>query len=170
VTIGADDFSAVDSAATLRHAGNLCYDRIGWVSSLPTATDGFVPGCSSSIGTSFGRNRMCRLFLAIALAFLVLPALDASAQQKTPAPPAQSQPAADNGLTTERLTAIGVGVLAGVVLGEVIGGSEVLKLVGGVAGGYVGAWWYDSNDSRARAGLRQPTAAAWRPERLAFAQ
>jgi hypothetical protein len=112
---------------------------------------------------------MCRLFFIVALAFLVLPALDASAQQKTPAPPAQAQPA-DNGLTTERLTAIGVGVLAGVVLGEVIGGSEILKLVGGVAGGYVGAWWYDSNDSRTRAGLRQPTVAAWRPERLAFAQ
>jgi hypothetical protein len=111
-----------------------------------------------------------RLFIGVALALLVLLPVTASAQPKPPAPPAQAQVAGD-GLALDKIVAIGVGVLVGVLAGEAIGGADAITLIAGVAGGYVGAWWYDSG-ANVRANLRQPTAvaAAWQPSELALAR
>jgi hypothetical protein len=114
-----------------------------------------------------------RLVIGVALALLVLLPVTASAQPKPPAPaapPAQMQAAGD-GLALDKIVAIGVGVLVGVLAGEAIGGADAITLIAGVAGGYVGAWWYDSG-ATVRANLRQPTAvaAAWRPSELALAR
>jgi hypothetical protein len=111
-----------------------------------------------------------RLVIGVVLALLVLLPVTASAQPKPPAPPAQSQATGD-GPALDKIVAIGVGVLVGVLAGEALGGADALTLLAGVAGGYVGAWWYDSGD-RLRANLRQPTAvaAAWQPSELALAR
>jgi hypothetical protein len=111
-----------------------------------------------------------RLLIGVALALLVLLPVTASAQPKPPAPPAQTQVAVD-GLPLDKIVAIGVGVLAGVLAAEAIGGADALTLIAGVAGGYVGSWWYDSG-ANVRASLRQPTAvaAAWQPSELALAR
>lgn len=114
-----------------------------------------------------------RLVIGVALALLVLLPVTASAQPKPPAsptPPAQTQ-AASEGPGLDKIVAIGVGVLVGVLAGEALGGADALTLLAGVAGGYVGAWWYDSGD-RVRVNLRQPTAvaAAWRTSELTLAR
>jgi hypothetical protein len=112
-----------------------------------------------------------KLLIGVALALLVLLPVTASAQPKPPAaPPAQAQATGD-GLNLDKIVAVGVGVLVGVLAGEALGGADAITLLAGVAGGYVGAWWYDSGD-RVRASLRQPTAvaAAWRPSELALAR
>jgi hypothetical protein len=108
------------------------------------------------------------LFLSVALALLVLLPVDASAQPKPPAPPAAPLMTSD-APNLEKLLAIGVGVLAGVVAVETFGGADAMTLLAGVAGGYLAAWWYESG---ARATLRQPTAvtAAWIPGDLALAR
>jgi hypothetical protein len=110
-----------------------------------------------------------RLLIGVALALLVLLPVGASAQPKPPAPPAQAQTA--DGVNLDKIVAVGVGVLVGVLAAEALGGADALTLLAGVAGGYVGAWWYDSGD-RVRANLRQPTAvaAAWQPGELALAR
>ncbi len=110
-----------------------------------------------------------RLLIGIALALLVLLPVGASAQPKPPAPPAQAQTV--DGINLDKIVAVGVGVLVGVLAAEALGGADALTLLAGVAGGYVGAWWYDSGD-RVRANLRQPTAvaAAWQPGELALAR
>lgn len=111
-----------------------------------------------------------RFVIGVALALLVLLPVGASAQPKPPAaPPAQAQTA--DGPNLDKIVAIGVGVLVGVLAGEALGGADAITLLAGVAGGYVGAWWYDSGD-RVRANLRQPTAVAatWRPSELALAR
>ena len=109
------------------------------------------------------------LLIGVALALLVLLPVGASAQPKPPAPPAQAQTA--DGVNLDKIVAVGVGVLVGVLAAEALGGADALTLLAGVAGGYVGAWWYDSGD-RVRANLRQPTAvaAAWQPGELALAR
>jgi hypothetical protein len=113
-----------------------------------------------------------RLLLSVALALLVLLPLDASAQPKPPSPsaPPPSQVLGD-GLNLDKLVVIGVGVLVGVVAAEAIGGADAVQLLAGLAGGYLGAWWYESGD-RVRIGVRQPTAtsAVWSGGKLALAQ
>jgi hypothetical protein len=111
-----------------------------------------------------------RLLIGVALALLVFLPINASAQPKPPAPPAQTQATSD-GPGLDKIVAIGVGVLVGVLAGEALGGADALSLLAGIAGGYVGAWWYESGD-RVRANLRQPTAvaAAWRPSELTLAR
>jgi hypothetical protein len=112
---------------------------------------------------------MYRLLLAIAMAASLLLPFGASAQQ---APPPQSQPVLDGG-NAGKLLAIGVGVIAGVAVAEAIGVVDTASLLGGVVGGYLAAWWYDSSSDggRMRANVRQPTAASavWRLEQLALA-
>jgi hypothetical protein len=112
---------------------------------------------------------MCRLLLAIAVAVSLLLPFCASAQQ---APPAQSQPAPEGG-TPGKLLAIGIGIVAGVAVAEAIGVVDTASLLGGVVGGYLAAWWYDSwsDGGRIPASVRQPTAASavWRSEQLALA-
>jgi hypothetical protein len=111
-----------------------------------------------------------RLLIGVALALFVFMPLAASAQPKPPSPPGQTQATGD-APNLDKIVAIGVGVLVGVLAGEALGGADALTLLAGVAGGYVGAWWYDSGD-RVRANLRQPTAVAatWRPSELALAR
>jgi hypothetical protein len=115
---------------------------------------------------------MGRLLLGIALAAFLLVPFGASAQQ-APTPPSQSQPVAD-GANTGKLVAIGVGVIGGVAVAEALGVVNVVTLIGGVAGGYLVAWWYDSANDPAhmRMSGRQATAAlaTWPLERLALAQ
>jgi hypothetical protein len=109
-----------------------------------------------------------RLLIGVALALLVFLPVNASAQPKPPSPPAQITL---DGPGLDKVVAIGVGVLVGVLAAEALGGADALTLLAGVAGGYVGAWWYESGD-RVRANLRQPTAvaAAWLPSELALAR
>jgi hypothetical protein len=113
---------------------------------------------------------MYRLLFAVAIAVSLLLPFDASAQQAPP--PSQSQPALESG-STGRLVAIGVGVIAGVAVAEAIGVVDTASLLGGVVGGYLAAWWYDSSNDggRMRTNVRQPTAASavWRSETLALA-
>jgi hypothetical protein len=111
-----------------------------------------------------------RLVIGVALALFVLLPVTASAQPKPPAPPAQTQGTGD-ALALDKIVAIGVGVLVGVLAAESIGGADALTLIAGVAGGYIGAWWYDSG-AVVRANLRQPTAVAavWQPSELALAR
>jgi hypothetical protein len=111
-----------------------------------------------------------RLLLSVALALLILLPLDASAQPKPPAAPAPSQVLGD-GLNLDKIVVIGVGVLVGVIAAEAIGGADAVQLLAGLAGGYLGAWWYESGD-RVRIGVRQPTAtsALWSGGELAVAQ
>lgn len=115
---------------------------------------------------------MYRQLLGVALAASFLLSFGASAQPAAPPPPSQSQPAADGG-GGGKLVAIGVGVIAGVAVAEAVGVVDTASLLGGVVGGYLAAWWYDSlsDAARMRSNMRQPTAAsaAWRPEQLALA-
>src|SRR5260221_60264 len=110
-----------------------------------------------------------RLLIGIALALLVLLPVGASAQPKPPAPPAQAQTV--DGINLDKIVAVGVGVLVGVLAAEALGGADALTLLAGVAGGYVRAWLYDSGH-RVLANLSQPTAvaAAWQPGELALAR
>jgi hypothetical protein len=73
--------------------------------------------------------------LAMSMAFTMQPAY------------AQGAAAADKGETLitirpAHLVAIGVGVLGGIVVGEVLLGTDVGLLVGGGLGGYLGHVWY----------------------------
>src|SRR5437763_17019825 len=114
-----------------------------------------------------------RLVIGVALALLVLLPVTASAQPKPPAsptPPAQTQ-AASEGPGLDKIVAIGVGVLVGVLAGEALGGADALTLLAGVTGDNVGAWWYDSRNHM-RVNHRQPkaVAAAWPPIELTVAR
>jgi hypothetical protein len=113
---------------------------------------------------------MRRLLLGIAMAVCFLMPFTVSAQQASP--PSQAQPALE-GSNTGKLVAIGVGVIAGVAVAETLGVVDTASLLGGVVGGYLAAWWYDSSSEggRMRSNMRQPTAASamWRPSQLALA-
>ena len=113
---------------------------------------------------------MYRLLLAIAVAVSLLLPYGASAQLAPPT--AQSQPAPESG-NAGKLLAIAIGIVAGVAVAEAIGVVDTASLLGGVVGGYLAAWWYDSSSDGGRmpASVRQPTAASavWRSEQLALA-
>jgi len=113
---------------------------------------------------------MYRLLLGMAIAVSLLLPFGASAQQASP--PGQTPPTIE-GVNTGKLLAIGVGVVAGIAVAEAIGVVDTASLLGGVVGGYLAAWWYDSSNDggRLRANVRQPAAAlaVWRSERLAMA-
>jgi hypothetical protein len=114
---------------------------------------------------------MRNLILVGALALLVLSPLTAAAQQ-TPAP-APVIPPTIEGVPTAKVLAIGVGVLAGAVVVEVIAGGDVAAVVGGAAGGLLAAWWYDnSSGNLTRATMREPAGAPAlaRAEHLAMAR
>jgi hypothetical protein len=112
------------------------------------------------------------LLVGIALAVSLLLPIGVSAQQAPTAPP-QAQPTTD-GVNTGKLVAIGVGVIAGVAVAEALGVVDTASLLGGVVGGYLAAWWYESSNKsmNTRVSVRQPTAASatWRAERLALVQ
>jgi hypothetical protein len=119
-----------------------------------------------------GRTSMRNLFLVGAFALLVLSPLTAAAQQK-PAVPTPSLPPTIEGVPTAKILVIGAGVLAGAVVVEAIAGGEVFAVIGGAAGGLIGAWWYDSaNGSLTHASLREPAGLpeAAHAQRLATAR
>ena len=110
----------------------------------------------------------------IALCLLVLLPFGAVAQQPAPAP-APAKPAAPvEGVNTGKVVAIGVGALLGIVAAEAVIVGDAAAIVGGVAGGAVGAWWYNSSSetAQAKANIR-PTAAreaAYHGEMLVLAR
>ena len=115
---------------------------------------------------------MRNLVLVGALALLVLSPLTAAAQQRaapaTPTPVAQTT---IEGFPLDKLLAIGVGALVVAAAAEAIIGGQVVALIGGVAGGLVGASWYDNGGS-VRLAMREPAGAPTlaRAERLELAR
>jgi hypothetical protein len=117
---------------------------------------------------------MRNLILVGALALLVLSPLTAAAQQRAaPAPtaPTPVAQAATDGFPLNKVLAVGVGAILGAATTQAIVGGEVVALVGGLAGGLVGAWWYDNGGS-VRVAMREPAVAPAlaRGERLALAR
>ena len=98
--------------------------------------------------------------LAVFALFGLLP-FAASAQQRAPVPaPTPQAPAQmlDN-VNLNKALAIGAGVVIGAVVLESIAVGDAMVLVGGVAGGLIGAWWYEnSGDPVQRASIRQSAA------------
>jgi hypothetical protein len=93
--------------------------------------------------------------LAMLVLFGLMP-FAASAQQRAPAaPPAQAQ-AADS-VNYNKILAIGAGVVVGAVVFESVAVGDAMVLVGGVAGGLLGAWWYE-NAGDPRLNIRQSAA------------
>ena len=75
------------------------------------------------------------------------------------------------GFPLNQLLAIGVGAFLGATATQAIFGGEAVALIGGVAGGLVGAWWYDNGGS-VRLAMREPARAPTlaRAERLELAR
>ena len=117
---------------------------------------------------------MRNLILVSALAVLVLLPMPAAAQQRAAPAPAAPTPVAQTtieGFPLDKLLAIGVGAIVGAAAAEAIIGGQVVALIGGVAGGLVGASWYDNGGS-VRLAMREPAGAPTlaRAERLALAR
>src|SRR5215467_7704947 len=83
--------------------------------------------------------------VVIALSLLVLVSTGAVAQQPAPAPQASPM---DN-VNTGKVVAVGIGALLGIVAAEAVVVGDAAAIVGGVAGGLVGAWWYSSGSETA---------------------
>jgi hypothetical protein len=115
---------------------------------------------------------MRNLMLAVVLALLTLTPFTASAQQR----PAQAPTAPAltiEGISSAKILAIGIGAVLGVVAAEAVLAGDTVGLLGGVAGGILAAWWYDSaSGGPSRAALRQPAVAPIpaRAESLALAR
>jgi hypothetical protein len=109
---------------------------------------------------------MRSLILAGALALSVLSPWSASAQQQVAVPPTIE------GVSSAKVLAIGFGALLGAVAAQALVAGEGVTLVGGLAGGVLGAWWYDNSSAPVRAALREPAAAPAlaSAERLALAR
>lgn len=100
---------------------------------------------------------MRNLILVAALALLVLAPLTASAQQRAAPAPPPAAPRAAEGISSNKIVAIGVGALLGAVVGQAIVTGEGITLIGGAAGGLLAAWWYEvgSGGSSTRAAMRE---------------
>lgn len=99
---------------------------------------------------------MRRFSWIAAVLFVVMLPFSAMAQQRTPAPQPQPQQQGIDGISTGKLIAIGGGAVIGAVLLESVVVGDAAALAGGVIGGFVGAWWYDSRGEMSqRASLRQ---------------
>jgi hypothetical protein len=113
---------------------------------------------------------MRNLVVVGAFALLLLSPLTAAAQTKPVQTPAL--PPTIEGVPTNKVLAIGAGVLAGAVAAEALVGGELVAVIGGAAGGLIGAWWYEnSNGSPTKATMREPMGAPMlaRVEHLALA-
>jgi hypothetical protein len=108
------------------------------------------------------------ILVASMIAFLGCLSAAASAQQRAPSPsPSQpgQMPMMDGmkmmegmNMNMNKVLAIGAGVVVGAVVLEALAVGDAMVLVGGVAGGLIGAWWYDnSGDPMSRTAIR-PTA------------
>jgi hypothetical protein len=102
---------------------------------------------------------MRNLMLAVVLALSALAPLSASAQQR-PAQAPSAPTLSVEGISSAKILAIGIGAVLGVVAVEAILAGDTVGLLGGVAGGVLAAWWYDSaSGSPSRAALRQPAVS-----------
>ena len=102
---------------------------------------------------------MRNLMLAVVLVLSALVPLSASAQQKPVQAPSAPTLSVE-GLSSAKILAIGIGAVLGVVAVEAILAGDTVGLLGGVAGGVLAAWWYDSaSGSPSRAALRQPAVS-----------
>jgi hypothetical protein len=115
---------------------------------------------------------MRNFVLAVMLVLLALMPFTASAQQRPAQAP--SAPALTiEGISSAKILAIGIGAVLGVVAAEAVLAGDTVGLLGGVAGGVLAAWWYDSaSTGPSRAALRQPVIAPIpaRAESLALAR
>ena len=115
---------------------------------------------------------MRNFVLAVMLVLLALMPFTASAQQRPAQAP--SAPALTiEGISSAKILAIGIGAVLGVVAAEAVLAGDTVGLLGGVAGGVLAAWWYDSaGTGPSRAALRQPAVAPIpaRAESLALAR
>jgi hypothetical protein len=115
---------------------------------------------------------MRTLILAAVLMLSVLMPFTASAQQKPVQAPSAPSLSVE-GISSAKILAIGIGAVLGVVAAEAVLAGDTVGLLGGVAGGILAAWWYDSaSGSPSRAALRQPAVAPIpaRAESLALAR
>ena len=102
---------------------------------------------------------MRNLMLAVVLVLSALVPLSASAQQR-PAQAPSAPTLSVEGISSAKILAIGIGAVLGVVAVEAILAGDTVGLLGGVAGGVLAAWWYDSaSGSPSRAALRQPAVS-----------
>lgn len=93
-------------------------------------------------------------FIAVLLLAGMLP-LAASAQQGAPAVTVKP---GEMTVNVGKVVAIGVGVVLGAVVAEAVFVGDLATLAGGIAGGFLGAWWYDSHgDSMSRVAMRPAT-------------
>jgi hypothetical protein len=97
-----------------------------------------------------GGSKMRKLLLASLLALLFLVPHGALAQPA--GAPTQNTPE----ISTAKVLAIGIGVILGAAAAQAIVVGDGVALVGGIAGGVIAAWWYQSAEGGKRAGLRQP--------------
>jgi len=115
---------------------------------------------------------MRNLMLAVVLVLAALVPLPASAQQR-PAQAPSAPTISVEGISSAKILAIGIGAVLGVVAAEAVLPGDTDGLLGGVAGGILAAWWYDSaSGGPSRAALRQPAVAPIpaRVEHLALAR
>jgi phage tail tape-measure protein len=64
-----------------------------------------------------------------------------------------------DGMRTGKVVAVGIGALLGIVAAEAIAVGDAAAIVGGVAGGAIGAWWYTSSgDSASPRGNVKPAS------------
>ena len=102
---------------------------------------------------------MRNLMLAVVLVLSAMVPLSASAQQR-PAQAPSTPTLSVEGISSAKILAIGIGAVLGVVAVEAILAGDTVGLLGGVAGGVLAAWWYDSaSGSPSRAALRQPAVS-----------
>jgi len=102
---------------------------------------------------------MRNLMLAVVLVLSALVPLSASAQQKPVQAPSAPTLSVE-GISSAKILAIGIGAVLGVVAAEAVLAGDTVGLLGGVAGGVLAAWWYDSaGGSPSRAALRQPAVS-----------
>src|SRR5690348_4746312 len=99
---------------------------------------------------------MRKLAFVLAVLLVGIMPFAASAQQTPPRPPAAPQQVAE-GVTVGKLLTIAAGVVLGAVVLDAIAFGDAAVIVGGVAGGFLGAWWYDNggSDALTRTGIRQ---------------
>jgi hypothetical protein len=103
------------------------------------------------MGVAGAMRRIVMRAVVVALSFLMLVSFGAAAQQPAPSPVPDK---------TGKIVAIGVGALIGIVAAEAIVVGDAAAIVGGVAGGVIAAWWYESaGDTSSPRGNVKPTAA-----------
>ncbi len=88
---------------------------------------------------------MARLFAVIAMLAILATPFVASAQERLVLVQQEQQPYAE-GVDPGRILAVGAGVIVGAVVGGMFLDFQGAGVVGAVAGGYIGDWWYGEGD------------------------